>query len=100
MKTINAKRVERFEQRLRIYKTDATIECRLIDLLTDARHWCDRNGLRYTEHDCIAQEHHSAELVEAAAGPIAPASKTLPRWIPESIDARRPTSERAQLTSP
>ena len=34
----------------------------LIDLLTDARHWCDRHGESFAELNRIACEHYFAEL--------------------------------------
>lgn len=33
----------------------------LIDLLTDARHWCDRLGESFAELDRIANHHYIAE---------------------------------------
>jgi len=33
----------------------------LIDLLTDARHWCDRHGEDYARLDRIAHQHDLAE---------------------------------------
>ncbi|HVX16314.1 MAG TPA: hypothetical protein VHC22_34325 [Pirellulales bacterium] len=33
----------------------------LIDLLTDARHWCDRKGESFAELDRIAYQHYIAE---------------------------------------
>ncbi|GIW86361.1 MAG: hypothetical protein KatS3mg108_0685 [Isosphaeraceae bacterium] len=34
----------------------------LIDLLTDARHWCDRHGEDLAGLDRLAHEHYLAEL--------------------------------------
>lgn len=64
MKTINAERAERFEQLLRVDETDDAVEDRLTDLLTDARHWCDLNGLSYAEHDRVALRHYLTEVAE------------------------------------
>lgn len=34
----------------------------LIDLLSDARHWCDRHGEEIAALDRIAHQHYLAEL--------------------------------------
>lgn len=34
----------------------------LIDLLTDARHWCDRHGEDFAALDRMAYQHYLAEL--------------------------------------
>jgi hypothetical protein len=34
----------------------------LIDLLTDARHWCDQHGEEFARLDRIAYQHYLAEL--------------------------------------
>jgi hypothetical protein len=50
----------------------------LIDLLTDARHWCDQNGESFGDLDRQAYRHHLAEfneearLVKATVVPIDP----------------------------
>jgi hypothetical protein len=36
----------------------------LIDLLTDARHWCDRHGEDFAALDRMAYQHYLAELNE------------------------------------
>ena len=35
---------------------------RLVDLLTDARHWCDLHGQSYGEHDRRAYQHYLTEI--------------------------------------
>jgi hypothetical protein len=35
---------------------------RLVDLLTDARHWCDLNGQSFGEQDRRAHQHYLAEI--------------------------------------
>lgn len=37
---------------------------RLVDLLTDARHWCDLNGQSFSELDRRAYQHYLAEIHE------------------------------------
>jgi hypothetical protein len=37
----------------------------LIDLLADARHWCDQNGESFADLDRQAYQHYLAELNEA-----------------------------------
>lgn len=34
---------------------------RLIDVLTDLRHWADREGIDYTDADRMAERHHYEE---------------------------------------
>jgi hypothetical protein len=38
----------------------------LVDLLTDARHWCDSNNRSFAELDGQAHRHYLAELDEEA----------------------------------
>jgi hypothetical protein len=57
--------VRRLQQVLRNYDTDDTPQGCLIDLLTDARHWCDRHGESYAELDRVAYQHYLAERYEA-----------------------------------
>lgn len=35
---------------------------RLVDMLTDARHWCDLNGQSFWELDRRAHRHYLAEI--------------------------------------
>jgi hypothetical protein len=37
---------------------------RLVDMLTDARHWCDLNGQSFWELDRRAHQHYLAEIHE------------------------------------
>lgn len=58
----NAQRAERLADVLRQYDTDDADPCCLIDLLADARHWCDRHGECYGDLDRMAYDHYLAEL--------------------------------------
>lgn len=60
----NKIRAKRCERALRNYNTDDALRTCLIDLLSDARHWCDANGLNYADLDRIGYEHYSAEVVD------------------------------------
>ena len=60
----NDTRAERCGQALQRYATANTDRCNLIDFLTDARHWCDRNGQSFAELDSIAERHYAAEIYE------------------------------------
>lgn len=64
--TLNAERAVRLANTLRGYGSDDTNRCCLIDLLTDARHWCDRNGTSFAELDKLAYQHYIAELIGEA----------------------------------
>src|SRR5262245_48091583 len=50
----------------------------LIDLLTDARHWCDQNGESFGDLDrqayrhYLAESHEEARVAKVAVEPIAP----------------------------
>lgn len=60
----NKQRAARVSRILRANRTDETaIEC-LIDLLADARHWCDRHSQCYGDLDRLAHRHYLAELAE------------------------------------
>ena len=57
----NAFRALTFESALETYgDEDAATRC--IDLLTDARHWCDLNSQSYASLDRQAYQHYLAEL--------------------------------------
>ncbi|MCC6358747.1 MAG: hypothetical protein IT450_08395 [Phycisphaerales bacterium] len=58
----NAVRAKRFARLLRRYNTYDTDPCRLIDLLADARHWCDQHGQSFAHLDRVAHEHYLVEL--------------------------------------
>ncbi len=59
----NADRAERCQQALETYNDAWDFRSNLIDLLTDARHWCDANTESYAELDRIAYQHYLAEVV-------------------------------------
>jgi len=58
----NADRAKRVAHVLRRFNTYETDPCRLIDLLADARHWCDRHGQCYGDLDRVAHDHYLAQL--------------------------------------
>jgi hypothetical protein len=66
MKTLNRYRSCRFGRALRAYDTAFEPIACLVDLLADARHWCDRHGASYVELDRTAHRHY---LEEVAAAP-------------------------------
>ena len=61
--TTNDNRAERLASTLKGYGIDDTSRCCLIDMLTDARHWCDRHGTSFAELDKLAYQHYIAELI-------------------------------------
>jgi hypothetical protein len=54
------RRVERCDLALRYYSGDGLVTS-LIDLLADARHWCDATGEDFEEILCLAGKHYAAE---------------------------------------
>jgi hypothetical protein len=60
--THNARRAMRVEHILTWCKDWSTGREGLIDLLTDARHWCDRHGESFAALDETAYDHYVAEL--------------------------------------
>lgn len=58
----NPRRAKRFAQAIRHYGIITLGADSLIDMLTDARHWCDRHGLCYGDLDRIAHKHYLAEI--------------------------------------
>ena len=62
MLTNNARRAMRVEHVLIWCKDWDTGREGLIDLLTDARHWCDHHGESFAELDRIAYQHYIAEF--------------------------------------
>ena len=50
-----------FDQALETYADDDDA-VRCIDLLTDARHWCDLNGQNFADLDRQAYQHYLAEI--------------------------------------
>lgn len=61
MKTTNTIRAERFGRMLRTYNSGDSNKERLIDLLADARHWCDRHDLSHGGIDRLAYSYYLAE---------------------------------------
>lgn len=59
--TANDRRAMRIEHVLTWCKDWDTGVEGLIDLLTDARHWCDRHGQCFGDLDRIAYGHYSEE---------------------------------------
>lgn len=68
MKSLIHYRAARCRRALLRYNTDSEIENCLVDFLTDARHWCDRNQHSWAALDRRAYEHYSADLVDARGG--------------------------------
>jgi hypothetical protein len=66
----NALRSNRFEVAILSLRDeyDDDPHTALIDLLADARHWCDRQGKDYAEFDRQAYQHYLAELSEERGG--------------------------------
>lgn len=60
----NSRRAERISQAIRSYSEEDDDETNLIDLLADARHWCDQNGLSFAELDRLAYIHYLAETTK------------------------------------
>lgn len=62
--TTNDQRAKRFARTLRGYGTDHTERGCLIDLLADARHWCDRTGACFDGIDRVAHDRYLADLCD------------------------------------
>ncbi|MGD9790586.1 MAG: hypothetical protein AB7Q00_12705 [Phycisphaerales bacterium] len=60
----NADRVKRFTDTLAAYNDEYDLDSNLIDLLADARHWCDAHGHAFAEFDRTAYQHYLAERRE------------------------------------
>lgn len=60
--TGNKRRASRCQAVLATYNDQWDAEANLIDLLADARHWCDREERDYGKLDRLAHEHYLAEL--------------------------------------
>lgn len=58
----NAQRADHCQAALAGYNDEYDTAANLIDLLADARHWCDRHGQCYGDLDRIAHDHYLAEL--------------------------------------
>lgn len=57
----NADRALRCNNALTAYNDEYDPHANLIDLLADARHWCDRQGQNFAELDRTAYQHYLAE---------------------------------------
>jgi hypothetical protein len=60
----NARRAKRCEKLLRRYDADSDLTTNLIDLLADARHWCDANDEDFYQLDRRAHAHYLDERDE------------------------------------
>jgi len=60
----NADRAERVQRMLETYNDEWDVQANLVDLLADARHWCDKHRVCYGDFDRIAHRHYLAELGE------------------------------------
>jgi len=69
MTTDNDNRVNRFETAIRSYNDEWDDKCNLIDLLADARHWCDRNDFSFADLDGLAYQHYLAEISDQRRRP-------------------------------
>lgn len=67
MNATNRYRSLRCARALTRYDTDFEPTGCLIDLLADARHWCDRHGNDFAQLDRQAYEHYLSELHVAKA---------------------------------
>lgn len=63
MPSLNQHRASRCERALKRYESDDTLIGCLVDFLSDARHWCDRNGANYAALDRKAYDHYCQEAV-------------------------------------
>jgi hypothetical protein len=61
----NFRWARRCQLTLQHYNDERDTKANLIDLLADARHWCDRNGLNFAELDRVAYQHYAAEAFDA-----------------------------------
>lgn len=58
----NAERAARCRAALTGYNDKYDLVANLIDLLADARHWCDAHGRCFGDLDRVAHDHYLAEL--------------------------------------
>ncbi len=63
----NIDRVDKIHRALTTAYPDIEAETNVIDLLTDLRHYCDRERLCLGDLDRIAHGHYTAELERGAA---------------------------------
>jgi len=57
----NRQRAERFDAAVRGYNDEYEELANFVDLLADARHWCDHHARSYSEADRVAHQHDLAE---------------------------------------
>lgn len=63
IKSIAADRSARFNAALARYGDEGeTCIAKIIDLLADTRHWCDRHGHSFAELDRIAHRYYLVQL--------------------------------------
>ncbi len=62
----NDERSNRFEDAMLATEElyDYELPTMLIDILADARHWCDQHDESYWDIDRLAQQHYLAEIAE------------------------------------
>jgi len=66
----NEERAARCADALAGYNDEYDAVANLIDLLADARHWCDRNGASYADLDRMAYQHYLTEIAEEHGGDL------------------------------
>lgn len=64
----NRNRAHRAAKAIRRYDLSGDARSNLIDLLTDARHWCDRHGESFADLDRMAYDHYVCEVIEQREG--------------------------------
>jgi hypothetical protein len=57
--------IDRCEQTLTRLDSNDTLAGSLVDLLVDARHWCEVNGHDYDALDRKAADFHACQVVDA-----------------------------------
>lgn len=68
MENTNKQRAARAAKLLRHYDRNDLPESCLIDILADARHWCDRHGKDFGKLDREAYNHYVTEVVAERDG--------------------------------
>lgn len=63
---LNRSRARRCATALRRYGSDGADPGHLIDLLADARHWCDAHDEDFAALDRVAYEHYVTEMHDSA----------------------------------
>jgi len=64
--TFKQQRARRFEHWLQRYDMNGSLIENLVDILVDARHWCDHQGQCIAQVDRLAHRHYLAERWDAA----------------------------------